>query len=403
MLVHTIRLWSFGLVVCALALASSPGHAAAPTVQTIQIGFLGETPPVIDLPEFLDPPPRDDGAAGARVAAADNNTTGRFVGQSFVLTETILPRDGDAVEAARAMLASGIRLIVANLSADALMKVAALPEAKDATIFNAGAYDDELRGAQCRRNVLHTMPSYAMLADGLMQYLMAMRWREIMLVAGPTPGDKRYADAIRASAKKFQMKIIADKPWTFAPGARRTDTGHFDIKGEVQRFTQGIDYDILIVADDAFEFGDTLSYRAMLPRPVAGTQGLVPSGWARPHEQWGATQMQQRFLKAMKRWMTERDFAAWLAVRSVGEAALRLKSADAAAIADYIRSDAFEIGAYKGARLSFRNWDGQMRQPILLTDARSLVSVSPQAGFLHQFSELDTLGADRPETKCKFN
>jgi hypothetical protein len=27
--------------------------------------------------------------------------------------------------------------------------------------------------------------------------------------------------------------------------------------------------------------------------------------------------------------------------------------------------------------------------------------VSPQQGFLHQFSELDTLGIDRPETACK--
>jgi hypothetical protein len=27
--------------------------------------------------------------------------------------------------------------------------------------------------------------------------------------------------------------------------------------------------------------------------------------------------------------------------------------------------------------------------------------VSPQEGFLHQFSELDTLGFDRPETKCR--
>ena len=41
------------------------------------------------------------------------------------------------------------------------------------------------------------------------------------------------------------------------------------------------------------------------------------------------------------------------------------------------------------------------RQPVLLTDARSLVSVSPQPGFLHQFSELDTLGIDKPETKCR--
>jgi len=43
-----------------------------------------------------------------------------------------------------------------------------------------------------------------------------------------------------------------------------------------------------------------------------------------------------------------------------------------------------------------------MEPPILLFDGRNTVSVSPQEGFLHQFSELDTLGLDRPETKCKF-
>jgi len=31
----------------------------------------------------------------------------------------------------------------------------------------------------------------------------------------------------------------------------------------------------------------------------------------------------------------------------------------------------------------------------------SNLSVSPQEGFLHQTSELDTLGLDKPETKCR--
>ena len=137
------------------------------------------------------------------------------------------------------------------------------------------------------------------------------------------------------------------------------------------------------------------------PRPVAGTQGLVPSAWARAHEQWGATQLQDRFLRQAKRWMTDRDYGAWMAVRAIGEAATRAKSAEPAVIAAFMRSDGFELAAYKGARLSFRSWDGQLRQPVLLADARSLVSVSPQPGFLHQFSELDTLGTDKPETKCR--
>ena len=98
--------------------------------------------------------------------------------------------------------------------------------------------------------------------------------------------------------------------------------------------------------------------------------------------------------------MTPRDYGAWMAVRAVGEAATRGGAVDGARIAAYLRSPAFELAAFKGARLRFRAWDGQLRQPVLLADARSLVSVSPQPGYLHQFSELDTLGIDQPETAC---
>jgi ABC transporter substrate binding protein (PQQ-dependent alcohol dehydrogenase system) len=99
--------------------------------------------------------------------------------------------------------------------------------------------------------------------------------------------------------------------------------------------------------------------------------------------------------------MTDQDYAAWMAVRAIGEAAVRSNSVDPSAIGGFLRSDRFELAAFKGARLTFRSWDGQLRQPVLLADARSLVSVSPQRGFLHQFSELDTLGVDQPETKCR--
>ena len=63
----------------------------------------------------------------------------------------------------------------------------------------------------------------------------------------------------------------------------------------------------------------------------------------------------------------------------------------------------FEVADFKGVALTLRPWNLQLRQPILLTDGRGTVSVSPQEGFLHQVSELDTLGFDRPETKCKLD
>jgi ABC transporter substrate binding protein (PQQ-dependent alcohol dehydrogenase system) len=381
--------------------AALPAATAGTGEEAVQIGWLSQAIKRTLPLSYLDQPPQDEGIQGARLGIADNDTTGHFTGQSFALVESIVPEDGDVAAGLRELAAKGVHLIVTDLAASGLLSIAGMPEAAPVTLFNTAAPDDRLRAEDCRANILHLLPSRAMLADALVQYLVVKRWQDILLVTGHGDGDREFAGDIRHAALKFQAHIVQEKPWTFVPGARRTDTGHFAIQAEVARFTQGISYDVLVVADEADEFGDELSYRTFDPRPVAGTQGLVPTAWARPHEQWGATQLQNRFLRQANRWMTDRDYAAWMAVRAIGEAAARSKSTDPAAIVAFMRSDRFELAAFKGARLSFRSWDGQLRQPVLLADARSLVSVSPQLGFLHQFSELDTLGIDKPETKCR--
>jgi ABC transporter substrate binding protein (PQQ-dependent alcohol dehydrogenase system) len=370
---------------------------------TIEIAYLALTVER-SLPEsYLDQPPEDEGLEGARLASMDNQTTGQFLGQSYHLSEASAPDEQGVIAAFKQFVAAGDRLFVTDLPGPLLLKVADLPEAKNVTILDATAKDDSLRGADCRRNTLHTMPSRAMLADALMQYMVVKKWSKIALVIGGDPADKLYADAIRNSAHKFRIKIVQEIPWSFDPGARRTDTGHYDEEAEVARITQGVgDYDLMVVADEADNFGDELAYRTTEPRPVAGTEGMVPTAWARPFDQWGATQLQSRFLKLAKRWMTDNDYGAWLAVRAIGEAAARGATTDPDAIAKFMRGADFDVAGFKGTKLTFRDWDGQLRQPVLLADARSLVSVSPQPGFLHEFSELDTLGVDRPETKCHF-
>lgn len=367
----------------------------------VRIGYLGLLPDRVMPNSFLDRPPEDLGVQGARVAMADNATTGRFVGQRFVLSEHVL-RDAEGVlPAFQQLAAGGARLVVTDLPMRELLLLADLPEAAAMTLLNIGAPDDALRNEQCRRNILHLLPSRAMLADALAQYLAAKRWRNVLLAVGPHEGDRLYAEAFRRAARKFGLRLVADRPWTYEAGARRTDTGHFSIAAEAARFTQGISYDVLVVADESDDWGDDLAFRTTEPRPVVGTQGLVPTSWARPHEQWGATQLQRRFRLAAGRWMEPRDYAAWLAVRAVGEGALRSRSTDADAILRIVLGPQFGLAGFKGVALSFRDWDGQLRQPVLLAEARSLVSVSPQPGFQHQFSELDTLGTDQPETTCR--
>lgn len=370
-------------------------------VLEIPIAYIAQVTKTLPPLSLVDQPTTDNGLMGARLGIEDNNTTGRFTKQHFTLEEAIVPEDGDVAAAFRNLVARGQKFFVADLPADALLRIADLPEARETLIFNVSAKDDALRGEQCRANVLHVIPSYAMLADGLAQYLMWKRWQDWFLVVGTGPDDELFAEALRRAAARFSGHIVEERVFDAAPGARRTDTGHVQIQKQMPVFTQDVEYDVLVVSDVRDAFGQYLLYRTWLPRPVVGTQGLVPTAWHRSQEQWGATQIQNRFTEFAGRWMTERDYAAWVAVRSVSEATTRTKQADLETVDGYIRSPQFGLGGFKGQKLTFRDWDGQMRQPILLAESRTLVSVSPQEGFLHEGSELDTLGVDRPDTTCR--
>jgi len=385
--------------------ALPPAPSAQPVRQTepiswIRLGYLGVVPPKLAL-SVLDVPPADEGVAGASLAIGDNNTTGSFLGQKFTLDVAQLGITGDIGSAFDGMVSKGARYILADLPAAQLLPIADAARARGILVFNVGAPDDRLREDDCRANVFHITPTRSMLADGLAQYLIWKQWRRWVLVFGSHAADGLFADALRRAASRFGGKIIAEKQFIDTGTARRTDSGVVQIQRQIPVFTQDLpDHDVLLVADESEVFGTYLPFRTWIARPVAGTAGLVPSAWHPASEQWGGTQIQNRFVKAAGRRMLAKDMAAWIAVRIVGEAATRTRSADDAAIAGFIRSDDFSIAAFMGQKLTFRKWNWQLRQPIFLGDGRNVVSTSPQDGFLHQFSQLDTLGIDQPETRC---
>jgi ABC transporter substrate binding protein (PQQ-dependent alcohol dehydrogenase system) len=271
-------------------------------------------------------------------------------------------------------------------------------------LVNAGAIDDSLREEDCRANVIHVAPTRTMLADALAQYLVWKQWKRWFLVVGSHDKDKLYANALRRAASRFGAKIVQERTFEDTGGARRTDSGVTLIQRQMPVFTQQApSYDVLVAADESEVFASYLPYRTWDPRPVAGSAGLVPTSWDAAHDQWGAVQLQNRFLKMASRRMTALDMQAWTAVRMIGEAAARTNSTDPKSLFDFIKRPDFSIAAFKGQPLTLRDWNLQLRQPMLLADGRMVVSVSPQEGFLHQVSELDTLGVDRPETKCKLH
>lgn len=379
----------------------TPGlEKAEPEASDVKLGYIRAYAPQLAL-SVLDVPPRDEGVAGANVAISDNNTTGRFLGQKFSLDVVEVKPDSDVLAVFDAMAGRGISTILADLSAAQLLVLADAAQPKGIIVFNVGATDDRLREEDCRANVFHTAPTRSMLADGLAQYLIWKQWRRWALIYGSHERDRLFADALRRAAERFGGEIVAEKEFADTGTARRTDSGVVQIQRQMPVFTQGLaEHDVLLVADESEVFGTYVPFRTWQPRPVAGTAGLMPSAWHPASEQWGGTQIQNRFLKATGRRMLSKDMSSWTAARIIGEAATRTRSADPKEIEGFMRSEDFSIAAFKGQKLTFRQWNWQLRQPVFIGDGRSVVSTSPQEGFLHQFSELDTLGIDKPETKC---
>ena len=358
------------------------------------IGVLRQLPEPPAWETAFTRPPEDDGIAGARLAVQDNSTTGSFLNQKFELTVEVVEPGGDLTEAFERLSAAGIEYLLIDVPADDLLALAdQAPEGM--LLFNVGARDDRLRNEDCRLNVFHSAPSRSMLTDALAQYLVWKRWTDWLLITGQNPGDDLYAEAVKGSAEKFGARIVEERIWAFGPDTRR------QAQAEVPVFTQSVDYDIAVIADEQGEFGDLIIYRTWDPRLTAGTQGLTPTAWHPAIEAWGAVQLQNRFIRLASRRMGALDYQYWVAARAIGEAATVVQKNEVAAIREHLLSDDFSMAAFKGVPLSFRKWDRQLRQPIPLAHPASLVSTSPQEGFLHQRTPLDSLGRDEPETGCQ--
>ena len=383
-----------------VALSTLVTSALAADPLEVRIGYLRRAA-VRQTLSLVEQPAENDGVAGARLAVEDNNTTGKFLNQHFTLQEVHLKQGEDASKAAVTLADRNTAFIIVDLPADALLKAAEALRDRGAVLFNAAATDDRLREEDCRANVIHVAPSRSMLADALAQYLVWKQWKRWLMVVGSHVEDKLYAEALRRAAARFGAKIVQERVFEDTGGARRTDSGVTLIQRQMPVFTQQAPvYDILIVADESEVFAPYLPFRTWDPRPVAGSAGLEPKSWDAAHDQWGAVQIQNRFLKLNSRHMTALDMQAWTAARMIGEAASRANSGDGKAVFDFMTGPDFSVAAFKGQALTLRSWNLQLRQPILLADGRMVVSVSPQEGFLHQLSELDTLGVDQPESKC---
>ena len=391
----------------AAAPAAAPDAAAPATTeakQNMRVVYLGKNYPEPLPLSYAEKPIPDKGIQGARLMLKEANQAGGFVGHSFELVEAIVPEDADVVAKAKELLANGERFIIADLEPADLLAVADLPEAKDALIMNIRSSATKLRQEECRANVFHIIPDYAMRADALAQYLIWKKWPRWFVIRRDTPQDQDYLAMVKRSAARFGGKVVEDKIYDLPPGARNLNSGYQQVQSQIPMETESApDHDVVWVINSDDDFGDYLMYRTSLPRPVVGTQGLQATSWDKSYTESGAMHFQNAIPRLAKRPPVERDYTAWLGFRALADAAMKSGKVTPQEVKAYMLSDAFKLEGFKGQAMSFRTWDHQMRQPVVLGGGtRVPVSTSPQEGFLHPTNVTDTLGFDKPETKCKF-
>jgi ABC transporter substrate binding protein (PQQ-dependent alcohol dehydrogenase system) len=293
------------------------------------------------------------------------------------------------------LLQQGVRHVVLELPAAGVATVAAAAAGKDVILFNAAAPDDALRAAQCAPQLLHTLPSHAMQMDAIAQLLVARKWNRPLVLVGPTAGDRLLLAAWQRSARRFGIRPVAERPFKLSNDPRERDLGN------VRLLTSDREYDAVVVLDAPGEFAREVPYRTVLPRPVLGSNGVVAQAWSPFYERNGAPQLTRRFLRRAGRAMGSYDWATWIAARAAAEVAGAYNKSTIAQQLQALRQGAVAVDGYKGQRLSFRAWDGQLRQPLLLAHGNGIAELAPLEGFLHPRTTLDTLGYDAPESGCR--
>lgn len=330
-------------------------------------------------------------AADAIQVALDE---GRFeldsAGAAIALETREVADAATARAAAQAAEKAGAAVLLADLPADALLAAA---DAVKIPVLNLGAADDRLRATDCRARVFHLAASERQRADALAQTLVSRKWTKLLLLTGPSAADQQRAQVVQAAVKRYGLQVVASKPFKLSADPRERDLANPLL------LTAGTPYDAVWVVDTDGEFARTLPYRTVLPRPVVGDAGLVALAWHAQFERFGAPQVSKRFARATKRAMTAHDWTAWLAGKALVAIAVAQPKGPNAAWQQALPK--LQLDGSKGVSMSFRAWDGQLREPLLLTDGQGVISQAPVEGILHPVNVLDTLGADAGEKLCK--
>jgi len=327
---------------------------------------------------------------GAALGLDDANALATLFGKRLRLETEAARADG---QTGRALARAGALAVVGGVGpggGEALLQAAT----DGTTVLNVGAPDDRLRNEGCERRAFHVMPSVAMYADALTQVLIEQRkltrWS---VTADGSPRGAEIEAAARRSVARRGGTVTGDAAAAdvllLAVDDRGVDAGMARAIAEGRR------------PDRIAGIGE-----AGIRLPAERAAGLWAVGWHYELERFSARELNGRFRRRWNAPMTETSWAAWAALKLVGEAVVRAGAGDGAALAAFLES-APPFDGHKGEALTFRRWDHQLRQPLYVAGPRKREDIGGPLGPFAVLADvggknLDALGTAMADSRCRF-
>lgn len=103
---------------------------------------------------------------------------------------------------------------------------------------------------------------------------------------------------------------------------------------------------------------------AALKGAPPGSSDIAIELWHGSLERYGASQLNDRYRDRFKKAMSSGAWAGWAAVKIAWETSLRKQSVAPKDLIAALGEGWIQFDAHKGAPLTFRSWDHQLRQPL---------------------------------------
>lgn len=364
-----------------------------------RIGYLERTDDPAYHPARLDARypghPAGRPFAAAEVALKEIRYTLGDLDRKGVLDRRSADSRDDLVRAARSLVAEGASFLLVDAAADDIVAVSRAVAELPVAVLNIRSADERLRGAQCQPRLLHLMPSERQFNDAISQWLRTRNWRDVWLLHGTSEADRQAAASVKASLRRLGLRVVAEKPFVLGNDPRERE------QNNVGLLTAGRDHDVVWVVDTDGEFARRVPFATQRPRPVVGSAGLQAMAWHWVFDRHGAPQLTRRLQRGLGRDPGSADWAAWMAVKAIGAAVAKAGTVDFPPVFAALTDETLVLDGFKGFRMGFRPWDGQLRQPMMIGSSEQVLAMAPLEGFLHATNTLDTLGSDARESACQ--